>query len=97
MLTALRLPRPNGQRAKPLVKIFVSFILEVAMFDKVTVGTCGVCGGPVQVPSAWWGVVPPQKQCSQCGAVAVENYGPVLPMQPLPNAMVDTKTSTNMA
>ena len=46
-----------------------------------TIGTCGKCGGPVQVPTMWGGSVPPQPKCAHCGAVPAAAYGPVLPMQ----------------
>jgi hypothetical protein len=45
-----------------------------------TVGTCGNCGGPVQVPTAWYGVNEPTPTCAHCGATAKRNYGPTLPM-----------------
>jgi len=63
--------------------------------SNITVGTCGVCGGPVCIPSAWYGINPPPKQCSVCGAIAKESYGPVLPMQERQYNLVETKTSTN--
>lgn len=47
------------------------------------VGTCGNCGGPVNVPDLWGGVIPPKPTCGNCGAVAA-NYGPVIQMQPNP-------------
>ena len=46
-----------------------------------TIGTCGKCGGPVQVPSLWGGSMPPQPKCAHCGAVPAEAYGPVIPMR----------------
>lgn len=46
-----------------------------------TVGTCGKCGGPVQVPELWSGTVPPVPTCSSCGARVKDAYGPVLPME----------------
>lgn len=51
-----------------------------------TVGTCGRCGGAVQVPSIWGGLVPPVPVCAQCGAKAQNPYGPVIPMQGESNA-----------
>ena len=45
-----------------------------------TIGTCGKCGGPVQVPAMWGGSIPPQPKCAGCGAVPAAAYGPVLPM-----------------
>ena len=47
-----------------------------------TVGTCGNCGGPVQVPLVWFGTVPPTPTCAHCGATTRANHGPVLPMHP---------------
>jgi len=47
-----------------------------------TVGTCSICGGAVQLPLAWWSVVPPVPTCSRCGAVQRQAYGPVIDMQP---------------
>jgi hypothetical protein len=47
-----------------------------------TIGTCSNCGGPVQVPHVWYGVVPPTPTCAHCGAVARANHGPVIPMEP---------------
>lgn len=46
-----------------------------------TVGTCGLCGGPVLVPSAWYGLIPTTPTCAHCGASAKPSYGPVLPME----------------
>lgn len=46
-----------------------------------TVGTCGKCSGPVQIPTIWMGVVPPVPTCSRCGATAATPYGPVIPMK----------------
>ena len=46
------------------------------------VGTCGLCGGPVTVPMLWHGINMPPKTCRDCGAIAKEDYGPVLPMTP---------------
>lgn len=65
------------------------------MENQVTFGTCGICGGAVTVPAVWHGIIPPPKTCSQCGAVAVESHGPVLPMHPRQYTNVETKTSTN--
>lgn len=47
-----------------------------------TIGTCSICGGPVQVPEAWGSVLTPTPACLQCGAVAAKDYGPVIPMTP---------------
>ena len=46
------------------------------------VGTCGACSGPVVLPIAWWGVIPPVPICKECGATARQDYGPVMPMNP---------------
>jgi len=53
--------------------------------DKV-VGTCGNCGGPVTVPAVWHGTVPPVPTCRNCRAVAKQDHGPVMPMEPSPKA-----------
>ena len=55
----------------------------------VIVGTCGNCGGPVQIPECWGGSTPPPKKCAHCGATAKPNFGPVLPMQPKPEGTND--------
>lgn len=47
------------------------------------VGRCGHCSGPVVVPRAWSGVIEPTPYCRQCGAMAVPEYGPVVPMMPM--------------
>lgn len=49
---------------------------------KTVVGTCGICGGPVSVPGVWSGIIPPTPTCRDCGATAVPNHGPVMPMKP---------------
>ena len=46
-----------------------------------TVGTCSLCGGPVQVPHVFWSVIPPVPTCADCGAVA-RRCGPVIDMEP---------------
>jgi hypothetical protein len=51
------------------------------MDTPTTIGTCSLCGGPVQVPSVWMGVVPPTPACASCGATAAQ-HGPVIPMLP---------------
>ena len=47
-----------------------------------TIGTCSLCGGPVQLPLAWWGTVAPVPSCSTCGAVPANPHGPVIQMEP---------------
>lgn len=59
------------------------------MINKKTVGTCGNCGGAVQVPMIFYSVVPPRPQCSSCHAYAAEDHGPVIPMEPVPR--IDVK------
>ena len=49
---------------------------------KTTLGTCSVCGGPVTVPTAWWGLFPPTPCCENCGAVPEAAHGPIIPMRP---------------
>lgn len=72
--------------AQPAVRLRLTDMLaggsEARESMNTTIGTCGSCGGPVQVPTAWYGVVPPTPTCARCGAVARENHGPVVPMQP---------------
>lgn len=51
------------------------------------IGTCGNCGGPVETPDAWLGILPPPAACQSCGSTpkkSYEPYGPVLPMNPAP-------------
>lgn len=52
--------------------------------DKVLVGTCSQCGGPVCVHKTWICVVPDVPCCLWCGASAKvpNNFGPVIPMNP---------------
>lgn len=58
------------------------------------VGTCSRCHGPVGVPMAWWGTVPPQPTCQKCGAVAAGGYGPVIPMDEPPRRELASASST---
>lgn len=46
-----------------------------------TIGTCGNCGGPVQVPMYWGGTIPPAATCASCGARAKQSYGPIITME----------------
>ena len=48
-----------------------------------TIGTCSRCGGPVQIPTYWYGTVPPIPACAHCGALATRAYGPVIPTEPV--------------
>lgn len=48
--------------------------------SNLVVGTCGLCGGPVQVPAVWMAIIPPTPTCAHCGAVAAE-HGPVMEMR----------------
>ena len=41
-----------------------------------TIGTCSICGGPVQEPDIWCGSDPPTPTCSSCGATKRNPYGP---------------------
>ena len=43
-----------------------------------TIGTCSRCGGAVQVPEFWSGMIPPTPTCIRCGAKAKEPYGRVI-------------------
>lgn len=42
------------------------------------IGTCGNCGGPVEMPSM---MVDPVARCRVCGASPRDAYGPVIPMK----------------
>jgi hypothetical protein len=55
---------------------------------RTTIGTCSNCGGPITIPTVWHGTVPPIKICENCGAIALEDHGPVMP--------VKTTTSNSM-
>lgn len=56
------------------------------------VGTCGRCGGPVELPDVWMGIYPPTPTCRQCGATAKENHGQKLDMDDPPITWTDTFT-----
>lgn len=62
------------------------------MYNKQTVGTCSICGGPVTVPIVFHSIVPPVPQCDACGAVAAPKTWPVVPMVPA----VPTETGTGV-
>lgn len=47
-----------------------------------TIGTCSSCGGPVQIPAYWGGIMPPTPQCAKCGATPKEPFGRIIPMKP---------------
>lgn len=49
---------------------------------KTTIGTCSICGGRVQIPAIWNGIIPPTATCSACGAVGIDDFGTVIPMRP---------------
>jgi excisionase family DNA binding protein len=51
-------------------------------YDKITIGACSICSGPVSVPAVWHGIIPPRPTCEWCGAIKVDDCGPVLPMIP---------------
>jgi len=42
-----------------------------------TIGSCSLCGGDVRLPLVWMGVIPPNAQCSRCGAIE-DKRGPVI-------------------
>lgn len=46
-----------------------------------TIGTCSLCGGPVQVATVYYSVVPPEPKCASCGATKAD-HGPVITMKP---------------
>lgn len=49
--------------------------------ESVTVGTCSLCGGPVQVPKHCLSVVPPTPTCAKCGARPKQDHGPIIEME----------------
>lgn len=59
------------------------------------IGTCSLCGGPVESPDAWLGMLPAPATCKNCGAVRPQ-YGPVIEMHrpasplPTPSPLFDT-------
>lgn len=65
--------------------------MQLPFNNEQTVGTCGACGGPVTLPIAWWGVIPPVPTCKECGATAKPNYGPVMPMNPPQKVWISDK------
>ena len=50
----------------------------------VTVGTCSICRGRVEVPEAWGSIIPPVPECVNCGARKAPDYGPIITMNPRP-------------
>lgn len=46
------------------------------------VGTCGICGGPVECPDTFLSIYPPTPTCRHCGAVPKQAFGPVIDMEP---------------
>jgi hypothetical protein len=65
-------------------------------YDKIVIGTCSVCGGPVSVPAVWHGIIPPTPTCERCGAVKADNYGPVIPMIPANRTIIKTTDTSNV-
>ena len=53
-------------------------------YNESVIGTCGLCGGPVTIPTIWHGVNIPPATCKNCGATVKKDYGPILPMNPAP-------------
>lgn len=51
-----------------------------------TIGTCGNCGGAVEIPDVWNGIYPPTPQCRSCNSVPAEPHGKTIKMRPLPSA-----------
>lgn len=43
------------------------------------IGTCGNCGGPVEIPSM---MVNPVPKCTKCGATPKNLFGPKIDMEP---------------
>lgn len=48
------------------------------------IGTCSLCGGPVETPDVWNDVHPPVPRCRSCGATKKEPHGPVVEMEKRP-------------
>lgn len=46
------------------------------------IGTCSLCGGPVQIPTVWMAITPPVPTCGKCGATQKDSHGPVIEMEP---------------
>lgn len=42
------------------------------------IGTCSQCGGPVEVPHAYYSIYLPTPTCRNCGARAASNHGPII-------------------
>ena len=53
------------------------------------IGTCSLCGGPVETPEAWLGTLPAPATCKNCGAVRPQ-HGPVIDMQQAERRSVPT-------
>lgn len=51
------------------------------LYDRLTVGSCSICGGDVTVPKVYMSTIPPTPTCSKCGAVA-RSLLPVIDMVP---------------
>lgn len=64
------------------------------MHDQI-IGSCSICGGPVQCPLVYWSIVPPVPTCGQCGAVAA-SHGPVIEMRPARYQTVTTTGTGNI-
>jgi len=65
------------------------------MYNKVVLGTCSLCGGPVSVPTVWHGVIPPTPTCERCGAVKADTYDKVIKMRPAPRVVIKTTSTTS--
>lgn len=52
------------------------------IYNKITVGTCSICGGPVMIHRDWMCSTPDIPTCANCGAQAANTYGDVIPMKP---------------
>lgn len=64
------------------------------MTGMVTIGTCSLCGGPVQVHAVWMSIVPEVPTCAECGATA-SSHGPVIDMKPAPPSRGYYKSTTS--
>src|SRR5690606_36537077 len=57
---------------------------------EMIIGTCSLCGGPVETPDAWLGTLPAPETCKNCGAVRPQ-HGPVIDMQRTERRFVPTE------
>jgi hypothetical protein len=60
------------------------------MSEKIVIGTCSLCGGPVEQYAYLFIVGPfPPAECRSCGAKEKQGHGPVIPMTSMPELSKD--------